>query len=198
MGCDEISSAGDSTTIRLHLLDAALVLRANGADKIKGTWVKYDAKGLYRVPLTATKGDLPLFPLGDSKPPYSDYKLIGKWAAALKGPGKSSYQAIGVFQQSKEEVTGTFLTSTGVFRHLNGGVNGDILRLSTFNGNHAFLFVGRLISSAQYLPPGNPYGYEPAGIFGNFYSDKAGHETWNGMLDPNAKLPQRLKSDSSN
>ena len=46
---DEITTAGDSTTIRLGVFDAALVVRADGADKLKGTWVKYDGKEPYRV-----------------------------------------------------------------------------------------------------------------------------------------------------
>ena len=37
--CDDIKSAGDSTTIRLHAFDAALVVRADGAGKLKGSWV---------------------------------------------------------------------------------------------------------------------------------------------------------------
>ncbi|HEX8656161.1 MAG TPA: hypothetical protein VF690_01430, partial [Hymenobacter sp.] len=60
--CEEITSAGDSTTIRLHVFDAALVVRADGQDKLKGTWVKYDAKTPYRVPLTAAHGQQSLFP----------------------------------------------------------------------------------------------------------------------------------------
>ena len=192
--CNEISVAGDSATIRLHPFDAALVVRASGKNKLKGTWVKSDTKGSYRVPLTATAGKQPLFLLGNIKAPYSDYKVKGKWTNAFKEQGGSIYQAIGVFQQNKETVTGTFLTSTGDYLYLEGGVNDDILRLSTFNGNHAFLFVGKLISSAEFLPPGNPYGFEPAGIFGDFYSNKFGHETWNAVLDPDAKLPEVRKT----
>jgi hypothetical protein len=56
--CDEISAAGDSATIKLHVFDAALVVRADGKDKLKGTWVKYDAKTPYRVPLSALKTDI--------------------------------------------------------------------------------------------------------------------------------------------
>ncbi|RZK38922.1 MAG: hypothetical protein EOO57_03700, partial [Hymenobacter sp.] len=51
--CDEISAAGDSTTIKLHVFDAALVVRADGKGKLQGAWVKYDAKTPYRVPLVA-------------------------------------------------------------------------------------------------------------------------------------------------
>ena len=59
--CDDIKSAGDSTTIRLHAFDAALVVRADGADKLKGIWVKYDSKTPYRVPFTASAGAQELF-----------------------------------------------------------------------------------------------------------------------------------------
>ena len=57
--------AGDSTIIKLHPFDAALVVRASGKDKLKGTWVKYDTKGPYQIPLTA--GKQPLFLPGNIK-----------------------------------------------------------------------------------------------------------------------------------
>ncbi|MBF9239937.1 hypothetical protein I2I05_21270 [Hymenobacter sp. BT683] len=59
--CDRISVAGDSVTIRLHGANAALIVRANGTNKLKGTWVKYGKKTSYRVPLNAEAGEQPLF-----------------------------------------------------------------------------------------------------------------------------------------
>ena len=51
--CDKISVAGDSTTIRLHTLEATLVVRADGKDRLKGNWMKHDTKASFRIPLTA-------------------------------------------------------------------------------------------------------------------------------------------------
>jgi thiol-disulfide isomerase/thioredoxin len=51
------------------------------------------------------------------------------------------------------------------------------LLLSTFDGNHAFLFDGRYDAKGE------------AVIKGDFYAGKTGHETWSATLDPKAKLP---------
>ena len=147
---DEISTAGDSTTIRLGVFDAALVVRPDGTDKLKGAWVKYDGKEPYRVAFTATKGEQPLFSLGNSKAPHSSFKVTGNWATTFQDVGGESYQAVGVFQQNKEKVSGTFLTTTGDYRYLDGVVKNDTLRLSTFDGSHAFLFVAKLTSNAKF------------------------------------------------
>ena len=170
--CPEISAAGDSATIKLHVFDAALVVRADGAGKLKGNWVKYDAKGPYRVPLTATAGAQQLFaadPSGQGQP------FAGKWAVKFTGEDGKTYPAVGVFQQSKHDVTGTFLTSTGDYRYLAGQTVGDQLKLSTFDGGHGFLFVATKTGPAQ--------------LKGDYYSGKTGHETWTATLDPKAKLP---------
>jgi len=166
--CEEISSAGDSTTIRLHAFDAALVVRPDGPDKLKGAWVKYDAKTPYRVPLTATAGPQP-------QPEAGTTDLSGTWRATFTGDDGKSYPAVGIFKQQGAALTGTFLTTTGDYRYLAGTALPTGLRLTTFDGNHGFLF------QAQQLPNGT--------LKGDFYSGKAGHETFTAVPDPTAKLP---------
>ena len=172
--CEEISSAGDSTTIRMHAFDAALVLRADGKDKLKGTWVKYDSKEPYRVPLTASVGGQ-LFPAREADD-YGDFG--GTWRTEFKDDNDKTYEAVGVFKQDaaqKPAVTGTFLTSTGDYRYLNGHRFGDQIAFTTFDGSHAFLFTATKQSDGK--------------LKGDFYSGKSGHETWTAVPDPNAKLP---------
>jgi thiol-disulfide isomerase/thioredoxin len=192
--CDEISAAGDSATIKLHVFDAALVVRADGKDKLKGAWVKYDAKTPYRVPLVATtdgeyqKMIAPMKPAIEKLPPIS-----GKWSVTFKDEEGKSYPAVGIFEvgqkklpevsPAKADLTGTFLTSTGDYRYLSGFLSQGALaknqiRLNTFDGNHAFIFVGNISDT----------GEEPI-IKGDFYSGKSGHETWTATFDPKAKLP---------
>jgi thiol-disulfide isomerase/thioredoxin len=168
--CDEISAAGDSVSIRLHVFDAALVVRADGKEKLKGTWVKYDAKTPYRVPLVATAGEQKLFP--DVIERKNEF-LSGTWRTTFKDETGSTYPAIGIFNQNSV-VTGTFLTSTGDYRYLAGQADESSFKLSTFDGSHAFLFAGRTGGT---------------GLMGDFYSGKSGHETWTATADPKAKLP---------
>ena len=134
---DEITTAGDSTTITLGVFDAALVVRPDGADKLKGAWVKYDAKEPYRVPFAATAGGQKLFPATSGTPQSFD----GTWSVTFKDDEGKTYPAVGVFKQNGTDVTGTFLTTTGDYRYLDGQVGGDTLKLSTFDGNHGYLFT---------------------------------------------------------
>jgi thiol-disulfide isomerase/thioredoxin len=173
--CDEISAAGDSATIRMHVFDAALVVRADGKDKLKGTWVKYDSKTPYRVPLVATAGES-LAPIPVKNTP----SVAGTWKVTFKD-GDNTYPAVGIFQQQDNEVTGTFLTSTGDYRYLSGKLAGWQLSLSTFDGSHAFLFTTTDNSDRQEI--------QLKSLSGDFYSGKGGHETWTATLDPKASLP---------
>lgn len=168
---DEITTAGDSTTIRLGVFDAALVVYADGQTNLKGAWVKYDAKEPYRVPFSARKGSGSLF---GAKSGQETQSFDGTWKVTFKGDDGETYPAVGVFEQKDRAVTGTFLTSTGDYRYLAGNVDGSTLKLSTFDGSHGFLFTAE--------KQGNT-------LTGDFYSGKSGHETWTATLDPNAKLP---------
>ena len=91
--CDDVKSAGDSTTVRLHAFDAALVLRANGPAKLRGTWVKYDSKTPYRVPLTATAGAQELFAAAASTEKMGSFG--GTWRATFRDGSGASYPATG-------------------------------------------------------------------------------------------------------
>ncbi len=181
--CDDIKSAGDSTTIRLHAFDAALVVRAAGTGKLKGTWVKYDSKTPYRVPLTATAGAQELFAAAKSSEKMGSFG--GTWRASF-GEGTERYPATGVFTQTGDKLTGTFLTTTGDYRYLSGRVSGQDMRVSTFDGSHAFLFTAH---NGPKEPVDITKEYAPNTLFGDFYSGKAGHETWTAVPDPKAKLP---------
>jgi len=197
--CDEISAAGDSATIKLHVFDAALVVRADGKDKLKGTWVKYDAKTPYRVPLVATTGksDTQINPSNEELFGENDGSA-GKFIPALhmamlkgatykvefKEDDGKSYPAVGIIKLDSagfNRLTGTFLTTTGDYRYLAGSMalrnKEQHLLLSTFDGNHAFLFDGQYDVKNMSV------------IKGDFYAGKSGHETWTATLDPKAKLP---------
>ena len=181
--CDDIKSAGDSTTIRMHAFDAALVVRADGPDKLKGTWVKYDSKTPYRVPMTASAGAQELFPAIKSAEKTGSFG--GTWRATFGDSGKS-YPATGIFTQNGNHLTGTFLTTTGDYRYLSGLVSGQDIRMSTFDGSHAFLFAAH---NGPKEPVDITKEYAPNTLFGDFYSGKSGHETWTAVPDPKAKLP---------
>lgn len=188
--CEDIKSAGDSTTIRMHAFDAALVVRADGKDKLKGTWVKYDSKTPYRVPFTAIAGDQSLFLEDDGSagkflPVFHESMLKGAtYKTDFTAAEGTTYPAIGIFKYalSSNALSGTFLTTTGDYRYLSGNMalrnKTQHLLLSTFDGSHAFLFDGIYGEKA-----------DASTLKGDFYSGKSGHETWTATLDPKATLP---------
>ena len=69
-------------------------------------------------------------------------RVAGAWAVVFKKKSGDE-PARGEFRQEGERVQGTFLTPTGDHRYLEGDFRNGELRLSTFDGAHAFLYSGR-------------------------------------------------------
>lgn len=70
-----------------------------------------------------------------------DSNISGNWETIFSPNSEDDkYIAKGIFKQNGNKVTGTFRTTTGDYRYLEGVLNGNQLRLSTFDGAHAFLF----------------------------------------------------------
>lgn len=55
----------------------------------------------------------------------------------------------GIFTQNGKFVSGTYRTTIGDKRFLDGVVDGDSLKLSTFDGAHAFLFMAKVTDSTM-------------------------------------------------
>ena len=67
----------------------------------------------------------------------------------------------------------------GPYRYLEGRVDGPYLRLSTFDGAHAFLFHAEMVSKDN--------------MEGDFWSGNWHHETWTAVRDDNATLPDAFE-----
>jgi len=128
---------------------------------------------LQHIPLTATAGShYRFFPDAD---PHAA-SVAGHWAVDFRDPADGSVEkGVGEFRQRGDHVTGTFLAQTGDHRYLEGQVRGRELYLSTFDGAHVFLY------HAQLTAPGR--------LQGDFWSGLTGHETWRGVRDSHAALP---------
>lgn len=166
---DEVTVTGDSVRMMLHIFDAALTGKIEG-DKITGTFVKYYAQQA-NMPFTATWGNTERFAKTSAEKQAVDFS--GKYQLEFK-TAKDSYPSVGVFQQDGNHLTGTFLTPTGDYRYLEGNVVDDQLMLSTFDGNHAFLFTATLTGDS---------------LKGDYYSGKSSHETFKGIRNENAVMP---------
>jgi thiol-disulfide isomerase/thioredoxin len=165
---DEVTITGDTVEMKLHIFDASLKAKIDG-DKLTGAFVKYYAMQA-NVPFTATYGETFRFvaDAADAQPDFS-----GKYQVEFKTE-KESYPSVGVFEQKGNHVTGSFLTTTGDYRYLDGNVVDGKLKLSTFDGNHAYLFVA---------------AFEGDTLKGDYYAGKSSHETWSAVKNDNATMP---------
>jgi len=163
---DEVSISGDSVKITMLVFDIDLIAKING-DKLEGFYIKnYEPD--FKLPFRAVYGETFRFTNVDSTINYS-----GKYQLNFIAE-KETYPAVGVMNQNGNLLTGTFLTPTGDYRYLQGNVVDGKLKLSTFDGNHAFLF------SAV---------FEGDSLKGDFYSGKLSHEVFKGIKNENAELP---------
>ena len=62
---------------------------------------------------------------------------------------EDAYQAVGTFIQNGSDITGTFQTETGDYRYLQGNVIKDKMKLSVFDGSHAFYFEAKQLADGQ-------------------------------------------------
>ena len=104
----------------------------------------------------------------------SKHNITGNWETVFSKSLTDEYIAKGIFNQQGNKVTGTFRTTTGDYRYLEGIVDGDSLKLSTFDGAHAFLFTAKVTDSS---------------MIGNFYSGLHWKEPFVAKRNKNYELP---------
>ncbi|MBL7833879.1 MAG: TlpA family protein disulfide reductase [Cyclobacteriaceae bacterium] len=166
---DEVTMTGDSVNMVLHVFDAQLRAAVEG-NTLNGFFTLNYNPG-YKVPFTATLGEAYRFKPTDTTANATNFS--GKYQVVFVNETDTT-QAIGVFNQTGNYATGSFLTSTGDYRYLEGGVFNDTLFLSTFDGNHAYLFKAVRNDST---------------LTGDFWSGRSYHQSWTGVKNENASLP---------
>lgn len=140
--CDEITSAGDSVFVRLPLYDSELRFNV-GATTLDGVWINRGRKTATSIPFHAEKGIKDRFAASLTTPGKDP--LFGKWETWFDAGQSDSSLAIGLFRRGPEnQVYGTFMTETGDHRFLEGQLLGDSLKLSVFDGSHAWLYLARI------------------------------------------------------
>jgi len=171
---DEVTIKGDTIDIVLHVFDSNIRARLVG-DTLTGEFIKnYEAD--YRIPFHAVHGQGYRFE--KNKVPGNVPDFSGKYEVSFIHESDTT-PSIGIFHQTGDSVTGTFLTPTGDYRYLQGNVSDGMMQLSTFDGNHAYLFRAKK---------------EPDGTLnGEYYSGKTWSEFWVAKKNENAVLPDAEK-----
>lgn len=138
---DDIEISRDSFLLRMPLFDSEFRGEFLNDSTIRGEWYNYLKGPDYHVPFTAHAGLEHRFP----GPCNGKSNIAGAWETHFSQGTNDAYNAIGLFEQFENgKATGTFITETGDYRYLEGIVNNDSLKLSCFDGSHAFLFLAAM------------------------------------------------------
>ena len=144
--------------------------------ELRGRWRRTSPEGDSMLAFRARRNDLPgepaaprfarMAPLdfaAGSWDPAMPASVAGAWAIEFTD-SEGTQPARGELRQEGIRVTGTILTPVGDYRYLEGTYERGRLRLSTFDGAHAFLF------DAEAAPTGT--------LTGGFWSRDRYHATW--------------------
>jgi thiol-disulfide isomerase/thioredoxin len=167
----DVTGKEDSVFVKMPLFDSEFRLKQDG-NTLTGHYIRHLGDRDVPMDFTATASTPWRF---FKTPAKTTNDVSGRWSAII-GTGAGRDTTVGEFKQTGQKVTGTFLTTTGDYRFLEGTVSGDSLYLSCFDGGHAFLFTAK-IANANTLADGK------------FFSGKTGSDVWAAVRDENAKLP---------
>ncbi|PRX54557.1 peroxiredoxin family protein [Flagellimonas meridianipacifica] len=134
---DEISFSQDSIRIQMPVFEG-YISGTFTENEIKGSFIKESLDRV--VPFEAFHGKRDRF-LVEKEPTEN---ISGVWETYFEPGTVEQYAAKGLFVQQGNKIEGTFRTTTGDYRFLEGVVDGDSLKLSTFDGAHVFLFTAKI------------------------------------------------------
>ncbi len=138
------------------------------SESIQGQFIKESLDRI--VPFEASYGFADRFPNTTS----SEINVEGIWETEFSPGTEDYYMGKGIFTQKGQQVSGTFRTTTGDYRFLEGVVDGDSLKLSAFDGAHAFLFTAQVNDSSMQ---------------GTFYSGNHFKEPFTAIINEDYELP---------
>ena len=140
---DEVEVKGDSIFMYTPVFEGFLA--GTFTDSIiEGQFIKESLDRI--VPFKAIHGVNERFMVANKK---DKENVTGIWETYFSPNLEEEYVGKGIFLQEGNKVTGTFRTTTGDYRFLDGVMDGDSLKLSAFDGAHAFLFTAKVTDSSM-------------------------------------------------
>lgn len=169
---DGIKKTGDTLIMPMHIFNNDIRAVLLGDSLLLGYFNKYLPEKVVSLPFKAEYGKNHRFiPTSYA----AEVNLSGKWSTTFYKSNGDSSMAIGVFAQDGQKITGTFLTTSGDYRFLEGQVSGNTMLMSAFDGDHAFLFQASLLADSL--------------LKGEFWSGKTGYRRWVAYRNEAATLP---------
>ncbi|HEY5688450.1 MAG TPA: TlpA disulfide reductase family protein [Yeosuana sp.] len=142
---NDINYANDSVYIKMPVFEGFIVAKISNGNNLKGYFKNETLSRV--VPFEAESNNTIRFEVAN---PEYDSNITGNWETVFSPNTKEdTFIAKGIFNQVANKVSGTFRTTTGDYRYLEGVIEGDQLKLSTFDGSHAFLFSAKVSDSTM-------------------------------------------------
>jgi len=137
---------GDSLFVALDQFDNELAFHVRGG-ALNGVLRRQDGKG---QPLAVSASrDLGYRFRAAGTPPAKD--MSGTYAVNFSAANGKEESGVGVFRQQGSRLTATFLHVTGDSRYLEGVIQGDSFRLSSFIGSTPSLYVGSIAPDGKII-----------------------------------------------
>lgn len=169
---EDVRVTADSVFISIPLFESEIRVKRTGG--LQGRWIKHLADRDAVMDFSAQPNVSWRF---FDNPAKTDFNISGRWSAILSDSiKKDTTLAVGEFKQNGTSLTGTFLTTTGDYRFLEGTVSDGKLFLSGFNGASAVLFTADIADSTKI-------------INGKLYSGFSSIKNWSAVRDAKAMLP---------
>jgi len=139
---DEITYRNDSVFIKMPVFQTYIAAKFRDENTLEGSFFNPERDRI--VPFKAEFGNIQRFSV--SKSPTVN--ISGNWETVFSPDvEEDSSVAKGIFNQVDSNITGTFRTTTGDYRYLDGVVEGNQFKLSTFDGSHVYLITGTATDS---------------------------------------------------
>ncbi|MBK8846168.1 MAG: TlpA family protein disulfide reductase [Bacteroidetes bacterium] len=137
---DDYRIEGDSIFIRMPLFDSEIRAQLT-SKKMTGIYINHNRTTLNQIPFTAEYDNHTRFEFNHRTPaPVLQKKYITQFSKGTPDESK----AVAIISQNGKIIRATFLTTTGDYRFLEGVADNDSLKLSCFDGAHAFLFLAKI------------------------------------------------------
>lgn len=173
---DSIIFRSDSVFIQMPFFESGFSARITDEGNLEGVWIKKYGERIQTLPFKAQYNAKERFKI--LAPPTAN--ISGRWSAGFKAKNNDKVSTlVGEFKQNGSYIAGTFLDPTGDYRFLEGIVSGDSLKLSTFDGAHAFLFTAKIDNENKISA-------------GKFYSGAHSVEEWSAERNAKAELPDEF------
>ena len=170
-----VTITNDSVNFSMPVFESSFKTKRNSDGSLRGIWMKGTSGEFQHWPFYAIPNEEERFAKNQGS---ARFNITGKWDVTLTRANGTPRKALAEFQQNGDELTGSFITPSGDYRFLQGIVSGDSLKLSTFDGAHAYTFYAKVGSSDKITG-------------GVYYSGINGRETWTATKDQNVQQPSQ-------